>query len=82
MQMAFRQNRMHPDVDYLLGLRTQVGPPAYLYSCQTPVASDPHKRARWNARDVNWQAFTEAAEEPVRSIQARDMQLQQSHDPR
>ncbi len=26
--------------------------------CQTPVASDPHKRARWNTRDVNWQAFS------------------------
>ncbi len=23
---------------------------------QTPVASDPHKRARWNTKDVNWQA--------------------------
>ncbi len=23
---------------------------------QTPVASDPHKRAKWNTRDVNWQA--------------------------
>ncbi len=31
--------------------------------CQTPVTSDPHKRARRSARDVNWQAFSEAVEE-------------------
>ncbi len=36
--------------------------------CQTPVASDFHKRARWNTRDVNWQAFLEAVEESVRSF--------------
>ncbi len=41
--------------------------------CQTPVASDPHKRARWNTRDVNWQAFSEAVEESVRSFQVQDM---------
>ncbi len=43
--------------------------------CQTPVASGPHKRARWNTRDVYWQAFSEAVEESVRSFQAHDMDL-------
>ncbi len=43
--------------------------------CQTPVASDPHRRARWNTRDVNWQAFSEAVEETVRSFEVQDMNL-------
>ncbi len=41
--------------------------------CQTLVASDSHKRAQWNTRDVNWQAFSEAVEESVRSFQVQDM---------
>ncbi len=45
------------------------------FRCQTPVASDPHKRARWNTRDVYWQVFSEAVEESVRSFQAHDMDL-------
>ncbi len=43
--------------------------------CQTPVASDPHKRARWNTRDVNWQAFSEAVEESVRCFYLQDINL-------
>ncbi len=43
--------------------------------CQTPVASDPQKRARWNIRDAYWQAFSEAVEESVRSFQVQDMNL-------
>ncbi len=43
--------------------------------CQTPVASDPHKRAKWNTRDVNWQAFSEAVEESVRSYHVQNMNL-------
>ncbi len=43
--------------------------------CQTPVASDLHKRARWNIRDVNWQAFSEAVNESVRSFQVQGMKL-------
>ncbi len=43
--------------------------------CQTPVASDPHKRARWNTRDVNWQTFSEVVEESVCSFRAQDMNL-------
>ncbi len=43
--------------------------------CQTPVTSDPHKRARWNTRDVNWQVLSEAVEESVRIFQAQDRNL-------
>ncbi len=43
--------------------------------CQTPVASDPHKQAQWNPRNVNWQVFSEAVGESVRSFQAQDMNL-------
>ncbi len=43
--------------------------------CQTPVTSDPHRRARWNTRDVNWQAFSEVVKESVRSFQVQDMHL-------
>ncbi len=43
--------------------------------CQTLVASDSHKRDRWNTRDVYWQAFTEAVEESVRSFQAQYMNI-------
>ncbi len=43
--------------------------------CQTPVASDPHKRVRWNTRDINRQAFSEAVEESMRSFQVEDMHL-------
>ncbi len=42
---------------------------------QTPVASSPHKRTRWNTRDVNWQVFLEAVKESVHSFQAQDMHL-------
>ncbi len=45
------------------------------FRCQTPVAPDPHKRARWNTRDVNWPAFSEAVEESVRSFEVQDMNL-------
>ncbi len=31
--------------------------------CQTPVESDPQKRARWNTRNVNWQVFLESVGE-------------------
>ncbi len=43
--------------------------------CQTPVASDPYKRVRWNTRDVDMQAFLEANEESVRSFHGHDMHL-------
>ncbi len=39
--------------------------------CQTPVASGPLKRARWNTRDVNWQAFSEAVEESMQDMNLR-----------
>ncbi len=55
--------------------------------CQTPVASDPHKRAQWNTRDVNWQALSQAVEDSVRSFHVQDINpppahttSQQSHD--
>ncbi len=46
---------------------------------QTTVASDPHKRARWNTRDVNWQALLEAVEESERSFPVQDMNLSQTY---
>ncbi len=45
------------------------------FRCQTPVASDPHKRAQWNTTDVNWQAFSQAVEDSVRPFQVQDMNL-------
>ncbi len=59
------------------GRRPRLRPPAHHYRplCQTHVASDSYKKARWNTINVNWQTLIEAAEESVSSLHVQDMLL-------
>ncbi len=58
-----------------VAVASEMGGHHYRAPIPSPEVADLHMRARWNTRDVNWQAISEAVEESVRSSQAQDMHL-------